>query len=529
MRSLRTAALLTLLLAVSGSISCSDSGDDSGSGAGGMNAVTGGVGGATGGAGGAAGMMTGGAGGMPVGGAAGTMSGAGGMTGGTGGMTGGTGGMTGGTGGNVMTGGMGGTGGSGGDTMTGGTGGSEPELPECELDEPAEFENNTVGGGSGSATDSAHFRIHGASGAQAQAALDLLEGAYSCFVETLCWRSSGLSINDDADDGPYARMNVYAVGGLGSAAGVMSSEAGPGHAFLRVVTSYLDDPNVTVHEYGHALTYYEKGWIEQTRTGAWWETVANFVADTYLTSPLCAPAREAHGQTEGDTIIDLNKVIGSAHQVIVDGTPGSGNYYQAWPFLTYLTNNPDGYEGLGTTCLRDMFRQHMGNNETPLHVLDRIAEPSAGQVVASYWAHMAYVDIGHEKAQEAFFARRTSINYANLDSTGSGMYRVKSARQPRYMGANIIPLTGTGTISAEVESDKQLIATLAVLEAGGSVRYTTLVDGAGEVTVASGEEASLVVVNVPATLLTYDPFSISGEAAAGLNYTVQLTGATPAD
>jgi hypothetical protein len=97
------------------------------------------------------------------------------------------------------------------------------------------------------------------------------------------------------------------------------------------------------------------------------------------------------------------------------------------------------------------------------------------------------------------------------------------------MGANIIPLSGSGTISAEVASDKQLIATLAVLEAGGSVRYTTLVDGAGEVTVASGEEASLVVVNAPSTLLTYDPFSISGEAAAGLNYTVQLTGATPAD
>jgi hypothetical protein len=45
---------------------------------------------------------------------------------------------------------------------------------------------------------------------------------------------------------------------------------------------------------------------------------------------------------------------------------------------------------------------------------------------------------------------------------------------------------------------------------------------------AEGEEASLVVVNTPAMLIQYDPFSISGDVARGLDYTVQLTGATPA-
>ena len=531
MRRHRFAARLAVLLALSLHAACSDEGPDGSGGAGAANAMAGGSGGATGGAGGAAGMMIG-SGGAPVGGAAGTMGGAGGMTGGAG-ASGGSGGssgmagMTGGSGGDgMMTGGMGGeTGGSGGD---GGDAG-EPELPECELNEPDEFENNDVGsGGGGTITESAHFRVHGGSSAQAQVALDLLEATYSCFVETLCWRSSGLSINDDADDGPYARMNIYAVGGLGAAAGVMSSEGGPGHAFLQVVTSYLDDPNVTVHEYGHALTYYEKGWIEQTRTGAWWETVANFVADTFMTSPLCAPARDAHDISEGNTIIDLNKVISSAHQVIVDGSAGSGNYYQAWPFLTYLTNNPDGYAGLGATCLRDMFREHMGNNETPLHVLERVAtDKTVQEIVGRYWARMAYLDIGHDKAQEAFFARRDMLNFANLDASGGG-YRVKAARQPKYMGANIIPLSGTGMITAEVASDDPFTATLAIRAAGGAVRYVVLEGGSGEAMVASGEEASLVVANTP-ELILYDPFSISGAAAAGLDYTVELTGATPAD
>jgi hypothetical protein len=37
------------------------------------------------------------------------------------------------------------------------------------------------------------------------------------------------------------------------------------------------------------------------------------------------------------------------------------------------------------------------------------------------------------------------------------------------------------------------------------------------------------VVNTPSALIQYDPFSISGDVARGLDYQVQLTGATPAD
>jgi hypothetical protein len=296
------------------------------------------------------------------------------------------------------------------------------------------------------------------------------------------------------------------------------------------VSNYLSQPRVTVHEYGHSLTYYEKGWIEQTRTGAWWETVANFVADTYMTSPLCEEARTRFGVPEGDTVIELNKVIGDSHQVIVDGSSGSGNYYQAWPLLTYLTNNPDGYSGLGATALRDMFREHDGNNETPLHVLERVAAPVTVQtIVGRYWARMAYLDIGHEQAQERFFSSRSGLNFSNLDSTGSGTYRVKAARQPRYFGSNIIPLTGTGNVTVQVTSGAPFTATLSIRAASGAVRYVDLANGSGQATVESGEEASLVVVNTPDTLYQYDPFSISGDVARGLDYTVQLTGATPSD
>jgi hypothetical protein len=278
------------------------------------------------------------------------------------------------------------------------------------------------------------------------------------------------------------------------------------------------------------MTYAEKGWVDQTNTGAWWETVANFVADTYMTSPLCADSRSKFNEPEGKTIIELDRVIGDSYQVIVDGSQGTGNYYQAWPFLTYLTNNPDGYPGLGAHALRDMFRNHMGNNETPLHVLERVAMPTKVQtIVGRYWARMAYLDIGHKQAQDAFLQSRGSLNFANLDSAGSQMWKVKSSRQPRYFGANIIPLDGTGMISVTVTSGNSFTATLSIRSSSGSVRYVDLDGGAGQAMVESDEEASLVVVNTPDTLYTYDPFNISGDVAKGLDYTVQMTGAAPAN
>jgi hypothetical protein len=172
----------------------------------------------------------------------------------------------------------------------------------------------------------------------------------------------------------------------------------------------------------------------------------------------------------------------------------------------------------------------MGNNETPLHVLERVAAGTSVQkIVGRYWARMAYLDIGHKQALDAFMTGRSRLNFANLDAMGTGMYKVKAARQPRYFGSNIIPLTGTGAVTVQVASSAAFTATLAIRSSSGAVRYVDLDKGMGGATLESGEEASLVVVNTPAMLVQYDPFMISGDVARGLDYTVQFTGAMPAN
>ncbi|KAF4553414.1 Hypothetical protein D9617_7g031410 [Elsinoe fawcettii] len=403
---------------------------------------------------------------------------------------------------------------------------------------PAEFTAapNPNGRGGSAFKDSPHFRVYGAPDAKATNAIGQLEAAYDCFIETLGWRSTGLSYNDAQNDGPWYKTGVYQVNDLGGAAGAMSSDGTTGLGYLNALPAYVDNAGVMVHEFGHVMTYHEQTWVNQGRTGAWWETVANFVADTYQNSPICAAARTANNQPEGrSTNFAPAKIISNSHQVIVDGTPGSGNYYEAWPFLTYLTNNPDAFPKLGNDTLRQMFRQYKKNsNETPLHVLERVAAPDTTlqRIVGRYWARMAFVDIAHPKAQEVFKSQRSRLNYANVDAAGEGVYRVKAARKPNYMGANIVPLKSTGgKVEARVQTvfPGKMTATIAINGAQGT-RYVDLVGSVGDasasVDLAQGEEAMLVVANTP-EVLNYNGFELAGtQALWGLDWSVTLTGAT---
>ncbi|KAH7210750.1 uncharacterized protein BKA55DRAFT_657117 [Fusarium redolens] len=408
-----------------------------------------------------------------------------------------------------------------------------PQAVTPTADAPAAAEtytaNPNIGPGGSNFKDSAHFRIYAGSADATAQAIDMLEAAYECFVGTLKWRSPGLSFNDEADTGPRYKTNVYSVGDLSNAAGVMHSDQATGMAYLEVVDQYLAVPGVTVHEYGHGMHYHQKAWVDQGRTGAWWETLANWVADTYKTSDICAPARKNHNQETSPTEIELKKVLGDSHQVIVDGSVDTGNYYQAWPFLAYLTYNPDDFAGLGQDTIRQLQLQYeKDSNETPLHTLARVSQnATVGDIVGRYWARMAYVDIGHPTAQEVFFQQRAEISFANMEAAGTGSYKPKADRQPRYMGANIIPLQVTGTqLEVKVSADAEFVATVAIYRKGGESSYVTLKDGAGTVSVQAGEDVSVVVANAPAKPILYDGFNLSPEVSKGLDYTISITGAT---
>lgn len=133
---------------------------------------------------------------------------------------------------------------------------------------PAQYTANpSIGGGSGTYKDSAHFRIYGVDTATAGSALKIMEAAHQCFVEELGWRTPGLSYKTTGDNGPWYKMNIYKAeeSEMPGAAAQTWTDAGAGLAYLKVVGKYVKEPGVIVHEFGHAMHYSEKNWIDQTR------------------------------------------------------------------------------------------------------------------------------------------------------------------------------------------------------------------------------------------------------------------------
>jgi hypothetical protein len=301
-----------------------------------------------------------------------------------------------------------------------------------------------------------------------------------------------------------------------------------GLSYLVMRSNLLNVDSISTHEFGHGITLAEAIWIDKARTGAWWETTAEWFADTYI-SPLT-----------NTTNFDPESLHAGSYRTIVH----KDNLYQAWPFLNYLTNNPDNYTNLGRDAIRNLIRAHK-DQETPLHSLARLVQPVSIQtLVGRYRARIAYGDIGHPLVQQRVLNAQRDTNfraraYRNLEAIDSTTYRVIAARKPQYTGSNIIPLTATGTgqISIQVTnlgnglSDSNFTATVAIKASNNSVRYVDLANGTGNFQLASGEEASLVVTNTPNNLYLYNAFDTTDTSpeAIGLNYQVQILGARPRD
>lgn len=352
-----------------------------------------------------------------------------------------------------------------------------------------------------------------------------MEKVYDYYVRDRGFKSPAQSTH--ANKPGSFKINIYSVTDI-DAGGFMGYDGTAGLSYLVVRSNLLNVDSISTHEFGHGITLAEAIWIDKARTGAWWETVAQWFADTYI-YPL-----------NGSSEFDVNASHIGSNLTIVH----KDNLYEAWPFLTYLTTNPDNYPNLGRDAIRTLIRAHQ-DQETPLHSLARLVQPTTVQtVLGRYRARMAYGDIGHALIQQRVLSAQRDSNfraqaYHNLEAIDSNTYRVVAARKPQYAGSNIIPLTATGTgqISIQVTNlgnglnDSNFTAVVAIKASNNSVRYVDLANGSGSFSLASGEESSLVVTNTPNALYQYNAFESTSTSpeSIGLNYQVQILGAKPRD
>lgn len=185
----------------------------------------------------------------------------------------------------------------------------------------------------------------------------------------------------------------------------------------------------------------------------------------------------------------------------------------------------------GKFTVRNLMRKFkIGSDETPLHAIAYLTKTPVREIIAKYWARMAFVDFGHPQAQAVFNKYRyrpgNKLNYTNLDfDKSTGLYKPKPTRKPLYFGANLIPLKATGTsVGVEITAQKPFIATLAVKK-GALVTYVPCPGGA--CTASISNDTMLVIVNAPLELIKYNGFNFNGTGVTvGLDYELKLTGAT---
>jgi hypothetical protein len=375
-----------------------------------------------------------------------------------------------------------------------------------------------------------------------QDALIALESAYDFFVTQQGFRSPSVSIL--SNDSAHLKMNIYArksgpakgFTNWSRPAGLSYIDMHQGDVTERRLINYIP---ILVHEFGHTITYSEYNWVDQQRTDAWWEAIAEWFDVTFRSSEQYRGLALQLNQPVELPEVDFSVTIAQSHLTLVH----QDNNYQAWPFFVYLTNNPDNYANLGPSAIQQLFHQYARNNETPLHTLKRLIAPiTVAKIIGRYWARMAYIDIGLEHEKTRFLAEREvqlldDETFNVWDKIADGEYQIKSHKQPMYAGANIVPLiTTANNISVKISNlgnglpDSNFTATLCLRNKNSNeIRYLSIPQGELKTTIATNEEAILVIVNTPDNLYQYDAYAAQegDKSVTGLNYRVNLQGAEP--
>ena len=285
----------------------------------------------------------------------------------------------------------------------------------------------------------------------------------------------------------------------------MSAEDGYGIEIISP-NAMLDDLTIA-HEFGHVVTMQQKAWVDQDITGAWWEPLANWFREMYLGSDY---------YTGNTKTCWFEPYIRNMSLTL----PHGRNYYEVWPFLVYISYNPDGLPGLGIDCVKRIISEAKPG-EYPFDTITRLFGTDIQTVFGNYAKRMATFDFGAKEAYQKEFSNKLSqspfywdLFYTVPEDKGDGWLMCPEAEAPMQAGINIIPLTITGdTVKAELKglSDDENAgwkACIVTVDANGKETYSDLF-GNGESMTASAAgavKAYLTVTAMPGTLYKANAF-----------------------
>ena len=359
-----------------------------------------------------------------------------------------------------------------------------------------------------------------------QGNLENLENIRAFYVNEM-----GLEDTSVGNNGGHYKTNLYISNtGLSKVTddwAYMSVDDG-GFAFLVTEPGAMrvDPPSwVLPHEYAHAITKHQNGVV----SAPWYETVANWFRDQYLGSSYYKYGNNVYGP-ESDFFRPI--VLNSNYYF-----PHMKNYYDAWPFLLYVTENPDKMNGLGLDLMKNML--HDTQDQTMFKKLERLSGTSAKDMLGGYARRMVTFDFKRQFSYIDEFNTMMAEDSANynkvyttLESDNNGWYKVPDSRAPQQGGYNVIPLNidlKSKQVVVNFSGDKSVSgadwrASIVAKTKNGATRYSTMWnDGANTLNLQGDEEkVYLVVCATPNEMLDLTSFDEKFEGTK-YPYKVQIS------
>lgn len=410
-------------------------------------------------------------------------------------------------------------------------------------------------------TTTDHFQaIWGNSGSMTKEnALEILknlESVRECYINEIGIKDPGIS-TDSRYSGTKRKTNLYIANtGLskhsdGGWAAFMSADTmGMGYMIICPDGLRVNPPStVAAHEFGHVVHYHLKGWNDQTITGPWWESVANWFAERYMVSD--------YYSYNGKNYSPATDYFAPLYENLDCCQPNKDDYYQYWPFIQYLEENPDNLPGLGKGFFVKMVQQ-AGKNEYPYDNIARVSGTPIKTILGNFAKRIATQDfinpVNYSSAKyntlinlyRNSFARqianttsKSKILTTLNKSSENEWWNVSNDRAPMQSGINIIPVTasiysidmsGTKTITADFQalqsqrSDGDFQVCFAAIDKLGKATYSPLWStGQGSITIDQNTQSLyLVVVATPKTMIPTSAFNETAESQIRFPYRVKF-------
>lgn len=274
-----------------------------------------------------------------------------------------------------------------------------------------------------------------------------LEACWNVYMQELDMAPPCESTNIGLRDGNQYKTNIYISGtglsGMTDDWAYMSYDSeGYAYMFCCVDSMQYEPPSwVLPHEFGHVVTAHQLGWNNNKYSYAWWESMGNWYREQYLYSDY-SNDDTGHGTDFFETYLKNSSLT----------FPCGRDYYAAWPFLQYLTENPDGMDGYGSDFVKKMLQEGQAD-EYPFDIVDRLASADIKDTLGNYAKHIAALDF---KNGDSYRARLRELLdsgswnwqqiYTMLEPVAGkeNTYQVPTERAPQHAGLNIVPLTVTG-------------------------------------------------------------------------------------